>query len=52
MKQFIEYAFKHKVIKNRNKIIEKSLETSEVEDKTIRNITKEFTDFILRLIKS
>lgn len=47
--QIIELAKRNRIIKQENMILENSFKAQNKEDKTIKIITKEFSDFILRL---
>ncbi len=50
MKYIMEYALKYNAIKNSNRIIEKSLESTADDDKMIKIISKEVVEFILGLL--
>ena len=47
--QIIELAKRKKIIKQENMILENSYKTQNKEDKAIKIIAKEFSDFFLRL---
>ncbi|MBI1931811.1 MAG: hypothetical protein HYS24_04675 [Ignavibacteriales bacterium] len=47
--QIIELAKRNRIIKQENMILENSFKAQNKEDKTIKIIAKEFSDFILRL---
>ncbi|MFZ1292268.1 MAG: hypothetical protein WAR79_19390 [Melioribacteraceae bacterium] len=45
----IEFAGKYKVIKNKNVILNSSLNETIKEDKTIKIFAKEFSEFLIKL---
>ena len=49
MNSIIDYAKENKITDGKNLIINKSLESEYKEDRTIKILTKEFSDFILRI---
>ncbi len=49
MKEIIQYAVANRIANSRNAILNRSLKSEIEEDKTIKIITKEVTDFIMRL---
>ena len=52
MKEIIKYAATNRISNGKNMILNKSLETEIKEDKVIKIITKEVTDYTVRLYKS
>lgn len=51
MRNNINYAIEDKLTDGKNKIINRSLETNISEDRVIKSITKETSDFIINLFK-
>ena len=51
MKNNINYAIEDKLTDGKNKIINRALETKINEDRVIKSITKEASDFIINLFK-
>ena len=49
MKEIIQYAIENRIANSRNAILNRSLKSEIKEDRTIIIITKEVTDFIMRL---
>lgn len=52
MKEIIKYADASRITNGKNIIINKSLQTGIKEDKVIKIISKEVTDYTVRLYKS
>ena len=52
MKEIIKYAAANRISNGKNMILNKSLETEIKEDKVIKIITKEVTDYTVRLYKN
>jgi hypothetical protein len=52
MKSIIEFAKEYKITNGKNSLINKSLDAEIKEDRVIRIITKEVTDFILNLFEN
>ncbi len=50
MKSIIEYAVKNKITNGKNRILNRSLETSAKEDRLIKILSKEITEFAIDLI--
>lgn len=50
MKSIIEYAVKNKITNGKNRILIRSLETSAKEDRLVKILTKEITEFAIDLI--
>ena len=51
MKEIIKYAAANRIVDGKNTILNRSLETEIKEDKVIKIITKEVTDYTVRLYK-
>lgn len=49
MKTILDYAKEKKIVNENNAIIEKSVKTEIKEDRVVKIITKEVTDFFARL---
>jgi hypothetical protein len=52
MKEIIKYAVENRIADGKNTILNRSLETEIREDKIIKIIIKEVTDYTVRLFKS
>ena len=51
MKSIIEYAVKNKITNGKNRILNRSLETYTKEDRFIKILSKEVTEFTIDLLR-